>query len=91
MAVTVDSAIVTCAVRYALGRRSYIPNLVADQVRACWDDLGDQQTVIVEDVRRWLTDELPAPWVSEREMWEELHTWMVKQPKAETWLTMDTL
>lgn len=74
MSVTVDPVIVTCAVRYALGRRSYMPGLVADQVRACWGDLGDQQAVIVEDVRRWLTDELPAPWASNRETWPDDYT-----------------
>lgn len=72
----VDPSIVTCAVRYALGRSSYMPGLAADEVRLCWDDLGDQQQVIIEDVRRWLADNLPAPWMMDRETWETLHQWM---------------
>lgn len=34
--VTVDSVIVTCAVRYALGRRSYLPGLMRDALIDAW-------------------------------------------------------
>lgn len=74
--VRVDPVVVTCAVRYALGRSSYMPGLMADQVRACWEDLGDQREVIREDVRRWLVDEMPASWMVDRETWEILDRWM---------------
>ena len=72
----VDPVVVTCAVRYAMGRSSYLPGLIADEVRACWDDLGDQREVIREDVRRWLADPPRAPWTEDRETWEILARWM---------------
>lgn len=75
----VDPVVVTCAVRYALGRSSYMPGLIADEVRRCWDDLGDQREVIREDVRRWLHDELPASWMVDRETWEILDRWMAER------------
>lgn len=77
--VSVPPVIVTCAVRYALGRGSYVPGLVADQVRACWDDLGDQRDVIFEDVRRWLTDDLPKWQAADWDAWQSLYDWMVEQ------------
>ena len=52
--VEVDPALVSCSVRYALGRHSYLPGLVADEVRRTWPKLGEQRTVIREDIARWL-------------------------------------
>lgn len=77
--VTVDPVVVTCAVRYAFGRGSYLPSWIADTVRSCWGDLGDQQEVIREDVRRWLVDELPESWTVDRDTWEILDQWMAER------------
>ena len=83
--VAVDPVVVTCAVRYALGRSSYMPGLIADEVRRCWDGLGDQRAVIVEDVRRWLADQprlsdgAAMSWTAEVDAWTILHRWMVKR------------
>lgn len=83
--VSVDPVVVTCAVRYALGRSSYMPGLIADEVRRCWDGLGDQREVIVEDVRRWLADQprlsdgSAMAWTAEVDAWTILHRWMVER------------
>ena len=54
--VAVDPVVVSCAVRYALGRSSYMPGLICDVVRAIWADLGDQREVIRESVERHLNE-----------------------------------
>lgn len=74
----VDPVILTCAVRYALGRLSYMPGVVSDNVRACWTHLGDQQDVIRSDIEDWLTSSVgqPAPWNASRDVWVELLDWI---------------
>ena len=68
--VTVDSVIVTCAVRYALGRRSYLPGLKRDALIDAWGDIGDQRANIVEMIERHLDESGPAEWV-DNEPWVE--------------------
>lgn len=71
----VDPVVLTCAVRYALGRRSYLPGLICDEVRRCWPQLGDQQEVIARDVREWFLDsKVPDP------AWLALIEWIKEQP-----------
>ena len=84
-----DPVILSCAVRYALGRHSYMPGLVADEVRRCWPDLGDQRSVIREDVARWLeqmgsSDYVAgAGWSTGRPVWEELLRWIDSRTAAD--------
>jgi len=56
--VSVDPVIVTCAVRYALGRRSYMPGLMRDALIDAWGDLGDQRANIVEMIERHLKPDI---------------------------------
>ena len=76
--VEVDPALVSCSVRYALGRHSYLPGLVADEVRRTWPELGEQRTVIREDIVQWLermgTSDyvMGAGWSTARPTWEQL-------------------
>lgn len=80
--VEVDPALVSCSVRYALGRHSYLPGLVADEVRRTWPELGEQRTVIREDIARWLEQMgtsdyvMGAGWSTARPTWEQLLRWI---------------
>ena len=83
MTAEVDPVIVTCAVRYALGRTSCMPALIADEVRRCWADLGDQQAVIRGDVVAWLADGwLHKPSGSEVAVWRDLYAWIFRQEQS---------
>lgn len=81
---SVDPVIVSCAVRYALGRSTYMPGLVADEVRRNWRSLGEQQSVIRGDVAEWLRsiDDHSAAgravWHArvDIEVWRNLLAWM---------------
>ena len=68
--VSVDPVVVTCAVRYALGRRSYLPGLMRDALIDAWGDIGDQRANIVETIERHLDESGPAEWV-DNEPWVE--------------------
>lgn len=49
---------VTCALRYALGRMTYVPGAVQDWIKTYWDDLdSNTKFVIVRDVFEYLYDE----------------------------------
>ena len=80
--VEVDPVLVSCSVRYALGRHSYLPGLVADEVRRTWPELGEQRTVIREDIARWLEQMgtsdyvMGAGWSTARPTWEQLLRWI---------------
>lgn len=77
-----DPVILSCAVRYALGRHSYLPGLIADEVRRCWPGLGGQRDVIRGDVERWLDQMgtsdyvMGAGWSTGRKVWADLLAWM---------------
>lgn len=48
-------AVLNCAVRYALGRASYMPRLVMDQIRPMLPDCSDKTLWCFErDVSEWL-------------------------------------
>ena len=48
-------AVLNCAVRYALGRASYMPGLVMDQIRPMLPDCSDKTLWCFEqDVSEWL-------------------------------------
>jgi len=49
------SIMVTAALRYALGRNTYVPGAVIDWINAHWENLdGNTKTVIVRDVFEYL-------------------------------------
>lgn len=76
--VTVPPVVMTCAVRYALTRSSYIPSMISEQVRACWADLGGQQRVIIADIRNHL-EEAPSIVRFSDQTWTELLEWAERQ------------
>lgn len=53
-------ALLNCAVRYALGRASYMPRLVMDQIRPILPDCSDNTLVVFEqDVSEWMERSKP--------------------------------
>lgn len=76
--VEVDPVILSCAVRYALDRRSYLPGLVADEVRRCWPHLAGQQDVIRDDLVRWLGDVSGSDDLTEA-TWRDLFRWIERE------------
>lgn len=54
--VLVDPLMVTMAVRYCLGERHH-PPVLADEVRAVADRLGEQRQIIMSDIADWLLDD----------------------------------
>ena len=49
---------VTCALRYALGRMTYVPGAIQDWIKTYWDDLDtNTRFVIVRDVFDYLYDD----------------------------------
>ena len=56
--IAVDPVVLSCAVRYALGRLSYLPGLIDGEVRRLWSDLDDSdRDVIHGDIAEWLADD----------------------------------
>lgn len=50
--------VLNCAVRYALGRASYMPSLVMDQIKPMLPDCPDKTLWCFErDVSEWIEDE----------------------------------
>lgn len=84
--IAVDPVALSCAVRYALGRHSYLPGLICDEVRRCWDDLGAQREVIRADVAEWVermgdSDYVAgAGWSTGLPKWVELLAWIDARP-----------
>jgi hypothetical protein len=59
--IPVDPVILCSAVRYALGRDTYMPRVVADNVRDNLDSLGSQLPVLIKDVSTWLARDVEHP------------------------------
>lgn len=55
--VSVDPVVVTMAVRYCLGRQTYAPGLMSDQVLMVLPRLGDQRDIIIRDITEWLAED----------------------------------
>lgn len=52
-----DGAVLNCAVRYALGRQTYMPGLVIDQITPILKDCSDKTLWCFErDVSQWLQE-----------------------------------
>jgi len=50
-------AVLNCAVRYALGRASYMPGLVMDEIRPVVGNLTEKTLFCMErDIREWMQD-----------------------------------
>lgn len=48
-------ALLNCAVRYALGRCSYMPNLVMDEIKPMLPDCNNKTIeVFIQDIGEWL-------------------------------------
>jgi hypothetical protein len=89
--VNTDPVVVSCAVRYALGRLSYLPGMIADEVRRCWPHLGHQRDVITKDITEWLAE----PWRHDDRpgfedtvsVWSDLAAWIDRQIDTDTGMT----
>lgn len=91
--VNTDPVVVSCAVRYALGRLSYLPGMIADEVRRTWPHLGHQRDVIAKDITEWLAE----PWRHDTRpgfedtvtVWSDLAAWIDRQTDTDTGRTDD--
>lgn len=62
---TNGSIMVTAALRYALGRHSYVPGAVMDWITDHWADLdSNTKTIIVRDVFEYIYDEKRSKFAS---------------------------
>lgn len=53
-----DTSLIVCAVRYALGRRSYMPSVVIDEIVPLLPEMSDGDLqVIRNDISDYLTHE----------------------------------
>ena len=82
--IDVDSVVLSCAVRYALGRLSYLPAMIADEVRRVWPDLDDNTgDVIHGDIAEWVAADWrhdPRPGFEDTTtVWVDLLAWIERQ------------
>lgn len=55
-------AVLNCAVRYALGRRTYVPGLVMGELRPMLKDCNDKTLhVFAKDIESWLRERETLP------------------------------
>lgn len=63
-----DSVLFTCAVRYAIGRKSYMPELIWQELVLIIDKLSDRNLYVMKrDIESELKFDIP-----EKELWESL-------------------
>ena len=43
-----DRLVLLSAFRYALGRKTYIPSVIADQIKSCWIDLTESDRNLIK-------------------------------------------
>lgn len=71
-------AILVCAVRYALGRHTYMPSLVVDFVKKVIQDVELRSLVVMKkDIEEYLKDE-PTDYEDILENWRGL-VWSIKK------------
>lgn len=73
-------AIVICALRYCVGRRTYMPSLVTDWVKRHWDILSESdKNVIKKDIEQIFTDS-PRNLGDECDVrtWQDFREWIAK-------------
>lgn len=72
--------IAVCALRYCVGRRTYMPSLVIDWVKANWEFLSvaDRQ-VIYHDTRKAIASGLSLGHDCDRDTWLEFQVWLNNQ------------
>lgn len=71
--VAVSDHMIVSAVRYALGRSTYIVGWTVDEVIRIWDALpATTQTLIVRDVGDALSNEWPQMMEMDRDEWKRL-------------------
>ena len=82
--IAVDPVVLSCAVRYALGRLSYLPGLIDGEVRRLWSDLDDSdRDVIHGDIAEWVAADLrhgTRPGFEDTTtVWVDLLAWIERQ------------
>lgn len=78
--VTVDDTMMVSAVRYALGRMSYIVGWTVDETIRVWSDLSpNSRTVIERDVRQAKLDGVVGTRHRHRQEWDRLLTHIENQ------------
>lgn len=79
-----DSVLFTCAVRYTIGRRTYMPELVCGELLPIVDKLSDRNLYVMKkDIESELKSDIP-----EKELWksllENINTEMQKRVEQKT-------
>jgi hypothetical protein len=80
--------IVLCAVRYAMGRMTYMPTLVIGYVKEHWNDLqSGMQDIILRDVSEELKHEERSPgWLGhpcDVQNWIDFQWWMKERMRLD--------
>ena len=75
-----DQSIVICAFRYALGRRSYMPSLVADWIKEHWSQIdATNRELIAREIEQALERGEAGDRMDE-DVWRALSKWIEEQP-----------
>lgn len=75
--ITVDELMLSSAVRYALGRSTYIVDVTANQVKQSWGSLTlKTQTVIFKDVEEAVNSGQKLGMEMDKQSWVNLLTFM---------------
>ena len=71
-------ALTTSALRYALGRRTYVADETANIIKGHFHELNtSQQRCLINDVSDWLHTMNPAhQFKSDLKVWDDLFAWM---------------
>lgn len=78
--IPMDPLMLACAVRYALGRATYIVSDVAVEVRRCWPLLDARDRgVIRRDIAEALSGRGPLGMQMDHDVWADLLVWIDEQ------------
>ncbi|MEH1842125.1 MAG: hypothetical protein V7L20_26180 [Nostoc sp.] len=73
-------AIVICALRYCLGRRTYMPSLVVDWTKRHWAKLAaNDQKVIWRDLDEAITNNRDLGDACDIQTWHSFYQWIKEQ------------
>lgn len=79
-----DGAVLNCAVRYALGRMSYMPGLVIHQIAPILNDCSDKTLWCFErDIESWLNDDYSQHAYKEEYAYKEEWSRFLEKVKSE--------
>ena len=87
MEINRDSVLITCAVRYALGRQSYMPSSVVDEIKPLLSEMSKRNlTVMQTDLKEYM-EHVNNDWNYPYwfELLAEVDTELTKRETLEQW------